>query len=93
MSSVGKPSDEDDRLHAIDRARPVALLRDCPDIKADAVIDYGLTDIVAERSDAGVRLGEQAANDIADLAGWVVRRRLNVAMSSVSPVNTRSDNR
>src|SRR5919199_866670 len=29
-----------------------------PDIKVEIVIDYGLTDIVAERFDAGVRPGE-----------------------------------
>ncbi|MGV1838340.1 LysR family transcriptional regulator [Rhizobium rhizogenes] len=34
------------------------VLRDYPDIKVEFVIDYGLTDIVAERFDAGVRLGE-----------------------------------
>ncbi|MFK0166417.1 LysR family transcriptional regulator [Rhizobium sp. NPDC090279] len=34
------------------------VLRDYPDIKVELVIDYGLTDIVAERFDAGVRLGE-----------------------------------
>lgn len=37
------------------------LLRDYPDIKIELVIDYGLTDIVAERYDAGVRLGEHLA--------------------------------
>jgi DNA-binding transcriptional LysR family regulator len=30
----------------------------------EVVIDYGLTDIVAERYDAGVRLGEQVAKDM-----------------------------
>lgn len=35
-----------------------------PDIKVEIVIDYGLTDIVAERFDAGVRLGEQLAKDM-----------------------------
>lgn len=35
-----------------------------PDIKVEIVIDYGLTDIVAERYDAGVRLGEQVAKDM-----------------------------
>lgn len=34
------------------------VLRDFPDIKLELVVDYGLTDIVAERFDAGVRLGE-----------------------------------
>src|SRR3954449_12178184 len=40
------------------------LLRDYPDIKVEIVIDYGLTDIVAERYDAGVRSGEQVAKDM-----------------------------
>jgi len=35
-----------------------------PDIKVELAIDYGLTDIVAERYDAGVRLGEQVARDM-----------------------------
>jgi DNA-binding transcriptional LysR family regulator len=35
-----------------------------PDIKVEIVIDYGLTDIVAERFDAGVRSGEQIAKDM-----------------------------
>jgi DNA-binding transcriptional LysR family regulator len=38
------------------------LLRDYPDIKIEIVIDYGLTDIVAQRFDAGVRGGEQVAS-------------------------------
>ena len=40
------------------------LLRKYPDIKVEVVIDYGLTDIVAERYDAGVRSGEQVAKDM-----------------------------
>ena len=40
------------------------LLPDYPDIRAEVIIDYGLTDIVAERYDAGVRLGEQVAKDM-----------------------------
>jgi DNA-binding transcriptional LysR family regulator len=35
-----------------------------PDIKVEIVIDSGLTDIVAERYDAGVRLGQQLALDM-----------------------------
>src|SRR5437660_7785823 len=38
------------------------LLRDYPDIKVEIVIDYGLTDIVTQRFDAGVRSGEQVAS-------------------------------
>ncbi|HET9987922.1 MAG TPA: LysR substrate-binding domain-containing protein [Kofleriaceae bacterium] len=37
------------------------MLPDYPDIKVDIIVDYGLTDIVASRYDAGVRLGEQVA--------------------------------
>jgi DNA-binding transcriptional LysR family regulator len=40
------------------------LLREYPDIKVEIVVDYGLTDIVAERYDAGVRSGEQVAKDM-----------------------------
>lgn len=40
------------------------LLEAYPDIKVEITVDYGLTDIVAERYDAGVRLGEQVARDM-----------------------------
>jgi len=40
------------------------LLPAHPDIKVEIVIDYGLTDIVAGRFDAGVRSGEQVAKDM-----------------------------
>src|SRR5271166_3066897 len=35
-----------------------------PDIKVEIIVDYGLTDIVAQRFDAGVRSGEQVAKDM-----------------------------
>ena len=35
-----------------------------PDIKVELIIDHGLTDIVAQRFDAGVRAGEQVAKDM-----------------------------
>ena len=41
-----------------------AFLEQYPDINVEIIIDYGLTDIVAERFDAGVRLGEQVAKDM-----------------------------
>jgi DNA-binding transcriptional LysR family regulator len=40
------------------------LLTDYPDIRVEIINDYGLTDIVASRYDAGVRLGEQVAKDM-----------------------------
>lgn len=35
-----------------------------PDVRIEIIVDYGLTDIVAEGYDAGVRLGEQVAKDM-----------------------------
>jgi DNA-binding transcriptional LysR family regulator len=40
------------------------FLLDYPDINVEIIVDYGLTDIVAEGFDAGVRLGEQVAKDM-----------------------------
>jgi DNA-binding transcriptional LysR family regulator len=40
------------------------LLPAYPDIRVEIVADYGLTDIVAQGYDAGVRLGEQVAKDM-----------------------------
>jgi DNA-binding transcriptional LysR family regulator len=40
------------------------LLRKYPDIKVEIIVDYGLANIVADRFDAGVRLGEQVAKDM-----------------------------
>jgi len=50
---------------AITILQPVlaTLLPDNPDLSIE-VIDYGLTDIVAEGYDAGVRLGQQVAKDM-----------------------------
>jgi DNA-binding transcriptional LysR family regulator len=40
------------------------LLSNYPDIRVEIINDYALTDIVAQRYDAGVRLGEQVAKDM-----------------------------
>lgn len=57
------------RITAIDHAADTVIwpklapvLKDYPDLKVEIVNDYGLTDIVAEKFDAGVRLGEQVAD-------------------------------
>jgi len=42
----------------------VKLLPRYPDIKVELIIEQGLTDIVSERYDAGVRFGEQVAKDM-----------------------------
>lgn len=40
------------------------ILADYPDIRAEISVDAGLVDIVAERFDAGIRLGETVAQDM-----------------------------
>lgn len=40
------------------------ILPDYPDIRVEILIDYGLTDIVTEQVDAGVRPGETVAKDM-----------------------------
>lgn len=59
------------RITAIDYAADTVLwpklakfLPAYPDIKVEITIDYTLTDIVAQRYDAGVREGEQVAKDM-----------------------------
>lgn len=47
---------EDNAMMFVLRPKLEKLLRDYPDIKVEVMIDYGLTDIAAERFDAGVRL-------------------------------------
>jgi DNA-binding transcriptional LysR family regulator len=56
------------RITATDYASEAILLpklgklcAEYPDIKIEIVVDYGLTDIVSQRFDAGVRSGEQVA--------------------------------
>lgn len=53
--------------HAVDTIlcpKLAKFLPNYPDIKVEIIIDYGLTDIVAEQYDAGVRTGEQVARDM-----------------------------
>jgi DNA-binding transcriptional LysR family regulator len=40
------------------------MLRKYPEVKLEITVDYGLANIVADRIDAGVRLGEQVAKDM-----------------------------
>lgn len=42
----------------------VKFIPDYPDITVEVVVDYGLTDIVTERYDAGIRLGGDVAKDM-----------------------------
>ncbi|WP_322056273.1 LysR family transcriptional regulator [Paraburkholderia sp. J63] len=59
------------RITAIDHTvntviwpRLKTLLPAYPDIKVEITVDYGLRDIVADRYDIGVRLGDQVAKDM-----------------------------
>lgn len=40
------------------------MLRKHPDVRVEIIVDYGMANIVADRFDAGVRLGEQVAKDM-----------------------------
>ncbi|WP_324648785.1 LysR family transcriptional regulator [Klebsiella pneumoniae] len=40
------------------------VMHDYPDIRIEIAVDYALSDIVSQRFDAGVRLGEQVARDM-----------------------------
>jgi DNA-binding transcriptional LysR family regulator len=54
----------DNAVESILLPRLAKLLKEYPDIKVEIIVDYGLTDIVAQRYDAGVRPGEQVAKDM-----------------------------
>src|SRR5882724_70833 len=54
----------DHAIHSVLWPKLTKFLADYPDIKVEIAIDYGLTDIAAERYDAGVRWGEQVARDM-----------------------------
>jgi DNA-binding transcriptional LysR family regulator len=54
----------DHAAHAILWPALERLLPDYPDIQVELVVEPGLVDIVADRFDAGVRLGEQVARDM-----------------------------
>jgi DNA-binding transcriptional LysR family regulator len=44
--------------------RLAGVMQQNPDLHIEFIVDYGLTNIVAERYDAGVRSGEQVARDM-----------------------------
>lgn len=54
----------DHAIHSVLWPKLARVLPTYPDIKVEITTDYGLTDIVAQRYDAGVRLGEQVAKDM-----------------------------
>lgn len=53
--------------HAVDNVlwpKLAQVLNDYPDIHIEITVDYALSDIVSQRFDAGVRLGDQVARDM-----------------------------
>ena len=54
----------DNVLHTLLLPRLAPVLRDCPDVKLEFDVNYGLRDIVADRFDAGVRLGNTIDKDM-----------------------------
>lgn len=59
------------RITTVEHAAKTALvpalsrfLPEYPDITVEIIVDYGLADVVADRFDAGVRLGEHVAKDM-----------------------------
>jgi DNA-binding transcriptional LysR family regulator len=65
------------------------LLPDYPDVRVELTIDQSLTDIVAERYDAGVRLGERVEKDmIAVRIGPDIRMALVAAPSYLAERTT-----
>jgi len=51
-------------VETIFRPKLRTFLRQYPDIKVEIAIDYGFTNIVEQRFDAGVRLGESVSKDM-----------------------------
>lgn len=54
----------DDAIELYLRPKLGPFLRDYPDITLEFVVDYGFTNIVEERFDAGIRLGEAISKDM-----------------------------
>jgi DNA-binding transcriptional LysR family regulator len=54
----------DNVLHTVLLPKLAPLLRECPDVTLEFDVNYGLRDIVADRFDAGVRLGSTIAKDM-----------------------------
>ena len=56
------------------------VLPQYPNIHVETVIDFGLTDIVSQRYDAGIRLGEQIAKNMI-----AIRMGPDMRMAAVTP--------
>ncbi len=54
----------DDQIEMCLRPMLAGFLRDYPDITLEFYVDYGFTNVVEERFDAGIRLGEAISKDM-----------------------------
>lgn len=54
----------DDQIQLHLRPMLATFLRDYPDIRLELYVDYGFTNLVEERFDAGIRLGESISKDM-----------------------------
>ncbi|OZB38806.1 MAG: LysR family transcriptional regulator [Alishewanella sp. 34-51-39] len=54
----------DDQIELHLRPKLTAFLQDYPDIKLELYVDYGFTNVVEARFDAGIRLGEDISKDM-----------------------------
>jgi DNA-binding transcriptional LysR family regulator len=54
----------DDAIVTIFQAMLPGFLREYPDITVELIVDYGFTNIVEQRIDAGVRLGDSLSKDM-----------------------------
>jgi DNA-binding transcriptional LysR family regulator len=54
----------DDQIQLHLRPMLAAFLRNYPDIRLELYVDYGFTNLVEERFDAGIRLGESVSKDM-----------------------------
>jgi len=54
----------DDQIELLLRPMLAKFLRDYPDIRLEFYVDYGFTNVIEERFDAGIRLGDAIAKDM-----------------------------
>lgn len=54
----------DDQIELCIRPRLAQFLKDYPDITLEFYVDYGFTNVIEERFDAGIRLGEAIGKDM-----------------------------
>lgn len=54
----------DDQIELCLRPKIAKFLEDFPDVTVEMYVDYGFTNVVTERFDAGIRLGESISQDM-----------------------------